>query len=143
MILVDQKIVDPNKTGDCFYACIATVLQIPYDEKLDELFNSIEMETGSGSCFGEAESYTHAGGCWMSAVSGFAFACGYRFKMDTCPDGVPLDVHTIAGGPSPRNCKRGHAVVVRGTGPTVFHDPHPSRDGLSGPIEEWYWFEKI
>jgi len=49
--------------------------------------------------------------------------------------------YAIAGGPSPRGIEDGHAVVVRNG--ELVHDPHPSRSGLSGPIEDYEFLIRI
>jgi len=56
---------------------------------------------------------------------------------------VPADRFIIAGGDSPRGCKSGHAVIVVGPTSLAYFDPHPSRAGLSGEAQEWYWFDRI
>lgn len=50
-------------------------------------------------------------------------------------DGKPRAV--IASGPSPRG-EFLHAILVSGADGTLIWDPHPSRAGLAGPIEEIY-----
>lgn len=41
---------------------------------------------------------------------------------------------------------RGHAVVMCYVGEGKFvllHDPHPSRDGIVGEVEDWWWFTRM
>lgn len=127
---IDQKVTDPADKGDCFIACILTVLGLPYDDRGDTLREEIRRLVQGRQR-------------WTTFLEGFALGQGTLLRVDTVPEEVPADALTIAGGPSPRGCKPGHAVVMRGIGPEVLHDPHPSRAGLAGPPEEWWWFEPI
>lgn len=130
LTLVDQKVVEPPERGDCMIACVLSVLRQPYDaagDALRDLMDKIVERKGD----------------WLTALDAYAIGMGYRLKWATAPQDVPPGVYTIAGGPSPRGCKAGHAVVMRGAGPDVRHDPHPSRAGLSGEPDTWWWFEPI
>lgn len=130
--LAEMKFADGGDArGDCMIACLATVLGQPYGPAFDafhELMNRLAKQRD---------------GSWLSALEAFAAGRGFVMKWHTVPEEVPSGVLTIAGGPSPRGCKSGHSVVMRGAGPAVFHDPHPSRAGLIGEPEEWIWFERI
>ena len=130
--VIDQKITDERR-GDCMIACIATVLGVDYDWRLDLLRESIEF----------LATQRQFGGRWFDYLQGWALGCGYHLRFETVPDEVPVDALTIAGGPSPRGVKAGHAVVMVGAGPKVLHDPHPSRDGLAGDPDDWMWFDRV
>jgi hypothetical protein len=126
---VDQKVVEPPERGDCMIACICTALEIPYDATMDALRTEIDRIVARR-------------GDWFTFVTAWALGRGYTLHVETVPENVPPFVRTIAGGPSPRGCKAGHAVVCYGHD-QLLHDPHPSRAGLSGPAEDWMWFEPI
>jgi hypothetical protein len=125
MNLVDQKITGSG-TGDCLVACVAVVLGIPYDDRLDALREAIYRGDGT----------------WFSVLEGFALGLGFRVRHDCDASLVPADSLSIAGGPSPRECAAGHAVVHRGPF-TPVHDPHPSRAFLAGRPKDWMWFDPI
>lgn len=132
LIKNDMKFADGgDKRGDCMIACISTVFGEPYSAVYDSFHEMMNRLAESRS------------GAWLIALEAFAIGRGFRLKWDTVPQNVPYNAMTIAGGPSPRGCKSGHAVVMLGTGPAIIHDPHPSRAGLAGDVEEWLWFEKI
>lgn len=122
----DQKIIEPPDRGDCMIACLATVLGEPYDERFDALREEIDRVVADR-------------GDWLTVLQRFCKGLGVVPVIETSPDDVPRFTLAIAGGPSPRGCRVGHAVVVI-DGYRMLHDPHPSRAGLAGPIEYWIWF---
>jgi hypothetical protein len=119
---VDQRIIDP-KIGDCMTACIASLLELPYEDVPH--FTGIEAK----------------GGRWFHAMLGFLRRKGYQFMGTYSTNEPPLILGQelaercpgvgglyMAGGPSPRlNCS--HAVLIDAWGKVV-HDPHPSRLGV-------------
>jgi hypothetical protein len=97
--------------GNCFSACLASILEIPiagvpvflgpyWDDFLPWL-----AERGLGaSLYRKSESYVPPG-------------------------------YSIAGGPSKRFAGKMHACVAYDG--TIVHDPHPSRDGLPYGVKEY------
>jgi hypothetical protein len=126
----DQKITNPPERGDCLIACILSVLGLPYDARGDAFRERMDQ-------------IVDANGDWIAALDCFAIGMGKRFRFDTMPSAVPPGILTIAGGASPRGCAAGHAVLVRGGGSEVVHDPHPSKAGIVGDAVSWFWFEDI
>jgi hypothetical protein len=138
MIPVDQRSLweKEGDVGDCMNACIASILEIPYEEV--PFFNKIARETGEG---------------WFSILWGFLKERGFTFhgtftpKWVTCNrvgynfgkqviynladfDSPGVKGYFMAFGPSYRNAPGGHAVVVD-KNCLLVHDPHPSRMGVS------------
>lgn len=132
MTPVDQRIINMNGYGDCMTACLASLLELPY-EVVPQL-RKIETE----------------GGNWHQVFFGFLKEnrCQYHgcFKpiYEYSQNEKPLQVCNwvdlwkvcegvqgvyMAGGPSLRGAEGGHAVLVDGLGHLV-HDPHPSRAGI-------------
>lgn len=99
--------------GNCFAACLASLLEIPLEEVPD-----LTHETDS-SWWGVVEKWLRLRGLY--AVN---FVCRGK-DLDTF---VPPGLH-ILNGPSPRGAFD-HSVVARGR--EIVHDPHPSRAGLAG-----------
>ena len=115
--------------GDCMTACIATLLDLPYD--VVPFFSKIQQETGVN---------------WFQTLTEFLEDQGYEFKgsyyngpwdeLAAISEGV--GGFYVAEGPSPRGpqVKGGHCIVVHGDG-SIAHDPHPSREGLVGTKSVW------
>lgn len=109
MRLIDQTTFgDPG--GNCFSACVATVLGLPISE--------VPYFMG------------HAD--WCGAFNAWLLRRGYYAMFlvveDVNPDTFPWPPgYYIAGG---RSSRGGHAVVARGA--AIVHDPHPWRSGLVG-----------
>lgn len=92
--------------GNCFQACVASVLEIPLEEAAD-----IMDEEDWFAAFQE----------WLNDMGWFAFS----FKGPPFIEGA----YSIIGGQSPRG-DFGHAVVFLGK--TMAHDPHPDGTGIVG-----------
>lgn len=120
----DQKYTEPAK-GDCFTACLMMLLGRPYDAEGDCLYEEMEARQQDGR--------------WGDFLMGYVFGKGFLLHVGTHAEEVPAGQLAIAGGPSPRGNNRGHAVMM--IDGEVHHDPHPSRDGLAGDVEEWWWLE--
>lgn len=108
----------PESIGDCWRACVATILQrpieqVPHFEK-DALEHPPSTPDGNG---------TWRTSLWLGK-QGYSLI---RFSKDA-PTWTDDNVLYMASGPSPRNPETGHTVVYDGV--KVVHDPHPSRDGL-------------
>jgi hypothetical protein len=131
---VDQRIIDPGH-GDCMRACLASLLELPYEEvpHLREIQNKGEQS-------------------WFEVMFGFLRKHGYDFAGTFSKsfknssgewEGRPIEAYDwedlrsrssgvmgfyMAGGPSPRlNCS--HAIIIDARG-NLIHDPHPSRAGV-------------
>lgn len=109
----------PDERGDCWSACIASLLEVPMAEvphfirhdTMDEINEEVRV--------------------WMLA-RGFLL-------LTLKPDGwePPDGAFAIAAGAGPRGHR--HCVVWQG-GRGMAHDPHPSRAGLAGPPDEFDLF---
>lgn len=95
-----------TEPGDCFRACVASVLDVP---------------------IGEVPNFV-AEAAWFRALLDWLAPRGLWFvSMPATPaPWIPDGVHYIASGPAPRGVS--HAVVM--SDGLLVHDPHPSRDGL-------------
>lgn len=117
MTPVDQSILsgDPlGRPGDCLRACVATILDLP----LRSVPHFLEPDVGG----------------WWARFTSYMDGRG----LAVLALGEPLDgVLGIGNGRSPRG-DHNHAVVT--LGPEVAHDPHPTRRGLEGPIEDYLYF---
>ena len=127
VVLHDQRILvgDPSgRPGDCLRAAVATMLQTDPD-RVPHFLESVD---------------------WMGAV--LAYRPDLQFRRRTDPVEVmghliePQPLFPACGsarpwvvgvGMSPRGVH--HAVVLAARDGSLIHDPHPSRDGLSGPVE--------
>lgn len=126
MTRVDQTILasDPNRQGNCLPACVATIL----DKPLETVPHFIE----SGQWLGDTE---EGGPSWLALLIGYMAAHGYWPKvLDTLND-VPAGVHAFVMGMSPRGVC--HQVIYRDG--VLWHDPHPSRDGVTDVREVLVW----
>lgn len=114
MIKVDQQRLHGDDTiGDCFLACVASVLEIPLEEVPYEI--TLAMDEEGVRWFHELEEFLET----------------YDMRAEFLPQSrAPDDQYLIAGGQSPRFSDLRHAVVWKGG--EVVHDPHPSRDGIVG-----------
>jgi hypothetical protein len=104
-----------GETGNCFAACLATLLQISISEIPDDLYPS-------------------------QRILDLIYSKGYRFISVYDEDDVPKDTFYIACGISPRNRNIKHAVIYQNG--KLVHDPHPDSSGII--TEEWYnYLEKL
>ena len=131
---VDQTFLD-DRDGNCFEACVASILEC----RLDDLPHLGDRKLECRGWFttmarAVAERGWHlilTHGAWTDVGENqVADDPGNSRASSLAPPG-----YAIAGGPSDR-CAAGHAIVCLDGAPV--HDPHPSRAGLSGPVEEWY-----
>ncbi len=116
MIPVDQEFLHNAETGqigDCFRACIASVLEVPI------------------------AAVPHAallGNRWHMAIDGFLHGLSRELIWE---DGVPPDgIWAIATVKPPRGSDVLHSVIWRDG--EIVHDPHPSRAGGEGPLNYFY-----
>lgn len=112
-----MKPVDQNKFGvpggNCFSACVATILEIPLQEV--PYFMSDDL----------------AGREWIAKLGAWLRPRGLYPMILSANAKVP-GIHIVHGG-SPRG-EGTHAVV--GVGDTVVFDPHPSRAGIRNVTEK-------
>lgn len=112
-----------DRRGNCFAACIASVLEIP-------IYNVPNF------CLAED---------WLVQAIRFAKSHGYGLLHVQDGKGVRLlaaetSCYSLVTGKSPRGDFL-HSVVYRGL--EMAHDPHPSGDGLGGDPEDWIFFIAI
>lgn len=131
MIPIKQTIlssVDGNIRGNCFRACLASMLEIP---NIDDIpaFEQMSNET------------------WFQVFYKWLVSVGYQFHGTGHPDGKKefeyegIDGYYMAVGKSPREyVKAGHGVVYK-QGKLV-HDPHPNNEGIL-TFDSFYMIEKI
>jgi hypothetical protein len=122
MAPVDQTIFvhDPQRPGNCFAACIATVL----DLELHQVPHFIEY----GITFGDAKDphTASSGSHWWAMFLGFMAGRGlWVLELDSEVDAAPGELVLVAGM-SPRGVV--HQVIYRDG--QLWHDPHPSRAGV-------------
>lgn len=104
---VDQTVLGAgNPRANCFQACLAMLFGLPIGECIDVTDPAIEE------------------GQWIGPVEQWAATKGWRFVTSAK---APKDRPYIAIGPT-ANREGTHGVVC--VGKEMFHDPHPSRDGI-------------
>jgi hypothetical protein len=111
MIRVDQQFLhDPENgvKGDCFRACIASVLELP----IEVVPHVAALESSR----------------WMRCMEGFLG--GLDVEIEWAEGMPPNGVWAIATVQSPRNPEVKHSVIYRDG--VMVHDPHPSRAGGVG-----------
>lgn len=109
MIPQDQQHIS-SVNGDCFAACVASMLDMPRSEVPNF------MEAGPGPEWWVAlQRWLGERNMWCEVM-----------KIESCNE----PGYWIGSGKSPRGDYH-HAVVMHGH--TFAHDPHPSRDFLDGP----------
>ena len=113
---IDQIQLNENgKIGDCFRACIASLLEMPA-EKVPHFY-----EPGGAAALRRTND-------WLAQF-------GYAYAEVASNQLIGWDReylgNFIAVGPSPRGDFL-HAVIGNGGGQNweIVHDPHPSRDGI-------------
>lgn len=123
-----QTIVDPER-GNCFAACIASILDLPLSE---------------------VPNFAVAADWWWFSFVTWAAERGYRVCSTTEPENEmrlpPHGTYLLLGGQSPRFPKGIlHSVVATRTWERakpwrLVHDPHPSGDGILGEPTDAQWF---
>lgn len=118
---VDQTILasDPKRKGNCVAACIATILDVP----LDRVPHFIEF----GIAYGDAEmDKVSNGNAWWAMMLGYLAGKGqWVVELDDLADADPDELLLVAGM-SPRGVL--HQVIY--CDGHLWHDPHPSREGV-------------
>ena len=110
-----QSLYDPESDtgGDCWRCCIASILELPADDVPDFV-----NEHGNRYVAATRE-WLKERGLWFIETRYHGNFPGYM----------------IASGPSPRDKSVFHSVVWKGA--DMAHDPHPSGEGIYGPVYEW------
>lgn len=124
MIPVDQTQLHDEmsfKCGDCYRACVASVLEIP----IEEVPHFAELH--GDNMFEEADK-------WFSQRGIYSLRF---FIKNYDEDRVYIwgrGAHCIVSGQSPRGKNIHHAIVGYASGYNIdmIHDPHPDRTGIIG-----------
>lgn len=119
--------------GNCWAACIASILEVPLPEVPDEA-NFWKPGMSHRQSWRLYEPSVHR---WLRERG--LLLLDVRSKQ-VFYSGEQFDPFCIVSGPSPRNCDVNHAVVGRGM--EIIHDPHPSRAGLLPPSEGREWWHE-
>lgn len=119
---VDQTILasDPIRKGNCVAACVATLLGIP----LDRVPHFIEF----GIAYGDSEDVAEVshGNNWWAMMLGFLAGRGlWVVELEQFAD-AERDELLLVAGMSPRGVV--HQVIYKAD--RLWHDPHPSREGV-------------
>ncbi|KKK72438.1 hypothetical protein LCGC14_2903880 [marine sediment metagenome] len=110
MIKVDQTTFG-MPGGDCFSACIASILELPL----------ADVPYFMGQTEEEGEE-------WWGKFEEWALPRGfYPILLNLTTEWRPSGLHVLSGK-SPRG-NFPHSLVASGKG-EIIHDPHPSRDGI-------------
>lgn len=132
--MIDPKVTqtilleDELRPGNCFAAAVATALLIP----LHEVPHFVEWGQflHNGKLKDESDADRH---CWWAMFVGFVAARGLWPEEVSGTDDAELGEIVFVAGKSPRGVM--HQVLYRNG--TLWHDPHPSHDGLLTQTE---WF---
>lgn len=122
MSRVDQTILasDPKRKGNCVSACIASLV----NEPIDRVPHFVEFGIHWGD--GEDDKVSN-GNAWWAMMLGYLAGKGYWVtELDGLGDADP-DEFLLVAGMSPRGVL--HQVIYREG--VLWHDPHPSRDGIT------------
>jgi hypothetical protein len=104
-----------GKHGNCLMACIASILEIPFDTEW-ELHDN---------WWNECQTYVRKHGYYLS--------CIYANDQGTAPAG-----YSIATGDGPRGFL--HCVVLLDG--QIVHDPHPDKTGISN-VRDFMYFVRL
>ncbi len=100
---------NPSERGNCFAACIASILEI----ECEDVFQVQEH-------FHESD--------WPEQLNNWLISRGYRWRYATIDEIRSNDTPIIVVGTSPRDCSILHTVIfVDGK---MVHDPHPDNSGI-------------
>ncbi len=122
MIEIHQTIFG-KPHGNCFQACVASVLEIPLDD-VPHFCGGANPEW-----FAQARDFVAA----RSELTLLLVQAGPEWL----PTVAAMECYSIVGGRSPRGDFL-HSVVYFGD--HLVHDPHPSGDGIVGAPEDWIFF---
>lgn len=116
MIPIDQTGFIPFVDGNCFSACIASILEMPLEDV--PLFYNDE---GINNWYDKFDNWCKENGYWASYYS------IEDMGDDWCPDD-----YSILSGQSPRGDWL-HSVVAYGN--EIVHDPHPDKSGIISRLD--------
>lgn len=121
MSRVDQTIFvnDPKRKGNCVSACVATLLGVP----IDRVPHFVEYGLALGD---EPEDKVSNGNAWWAMMLGYFYGAGYELVEVAGIGDAEQDEYLLVAGMSPRGVL--HQVIYRDG--HLWHDPHPSRDGV-------------
>lgn len=102
--------------GNCFSACVASLLELPLDDVPYFMGDEIE-ESDPGAWWKRFLDWLRPRGWW---------AVCFELKDDWRPPGL----HLLSGVSPRRPGSKWHHTVVAGPGGEVVHDPHPDRTGV-------------
>jgi hypothetical protein len=126
---VDQTILHnpaQGRYGDCFRACIASILHLPA-QAVPHVFDGASDDDTAGDGLEMLNQ-------WLAQ-----YGLAYTEVLTTDPLQMMARYNSAAYhvmvGRSPRGGN--HAVVAKAG--KVVHDPHPERGGLSKPLQDGYW----
>ena len=116
-----------EKAGNCFRACLASILEIQIDD-IPDIENLAQDR-------------------WFPVFHNWLKEQGYEYLGWGNPDNLAdskyasgIEGYVIVCGGSPRGYSRGHAVVFKDA--VMVHDPHPSNLGITH-LYGFYMIEKI
>lgn len=128
MIPLDQTIngdgKNGNPVGNCWQACVASLLDLPLDQ-----VPHFALESG--------EDWYRDTSLFVIKHTGFELACFVPGFPHTKTGG-----YVIGSGLSPRGAFN-HSVILDGFTGELVHDPHISRAGLSGPVIDVFGFTRM
>lgn len=131
---------DPAKYGTCLTAAVASVLDLDHDT-VPHFAHPDRFTDKTHFALHEVDAVFQglAPMNWIDALPVWARMMGWKAVWETVPEEVP-DGYCVGSGDGPRGAR--HAVVCEMDGgvPTVVHDPHPSRDGLVGEPDGFWYF---
>ena len=122
MKFVNQLICHGEDDGDCFRACVASILELPVEDVPN--FSGIAQND---------EEFWDLNNTW-AATKGFKYVTIYLEKQNWS---IISGILCIASAKSPRREDQTHAVVWHDG---IIHDPHPSNDFLAETPEEFTLF---
>ncbi|NHA02006.1 hypothetical protein G5V59_26820 [Nocardioides sp. W3-2-3] len=123
---IDQTIFagDPTRKGNCVAACIATVVGA-------QAQRGPPLHRGGSRAWVMPTKESGSGNAWWAMMLGFLAGRGlWAYELDSPADAEPGELVLVAG-PSPRGVL--HQVIFRDG--ELWHDPHPSRDGVLDVVE--------
>lgn len=135
---------DPNAPGNCFSACIASILECALEDLPDEakIVDAIKQEVGLEVWQSWPDRFKW-GKSWLRLWEATQQACvarGFSMVESSGPFGEHPLTLCIISGKSPRG-DFDHACVGRGR--EIIHDPHPAGGGVGTEGREYLFFVAI
>lgn len=113
---------ETGECGNCFQACLASLLEIPIDDIIDTGHLAQQAQESSDNTI-----FWNGVEQWLESI-GYELSLVTNHKEYLEQDPVGCNVHYILTGHSPRFPDDHHSVIARGG--AVVWDPHPSDAGL-------------